>query len=1191
MRKRIYRCITILLVICQLFSGVGAAFAEQVVSAKLRTTTIVQNGMVRVLLASMGYPNVLDIRLTGNYLAEGTQSLELPSGASIRASMNVSTGEITLTYGSRQISMGKTLTLRRRTTAGQSGFTIAQSKKSGNLYPGDLYLTAKTSGSQWRLHPVVHVYIEHYLHGVLPYEMGNSAPMEALKAQAVAARTFTIKRMNNTNSFYDLTDTTSDQVYYGNSSNSARCTQAVDETKGIVLMVDNRFAATYYTSSNGGQTESAANAWGSKGYTETIVKDDPFDFQNPDSTVKSAFIYKNNLQLAQPAQLRSMLNERATEYLQADATVKTITGIRLHSPTHPEPSRVYGAITFTVIAEANGREYTFDLEFPTFREIEALLGISINGGTFNELWTVVEESSAFRISARRNGHGVGMSQRGAMQMAKLGYTYDQILGFYYNNSYRMQFTFSHTILPAVGTDTVVTTEKPADITTSDAVTATVTLSDPTDTVNVRASASMNAAVKTTLPHGAQVIILSNDGTWCEIRTGETTGYIKAEFLVYNEDKEPTTTPIPSAPATIGYAYVTTPSGSLNLRTMADSSAELLVQIPRMTKLPVHASSNGWTQVTYNGQTGWVMTTFLTMVEEEKPDNGTTTGETATVTTASGSLNLRESMSGQAKILAQIPRGTRIPVIEKQADWTKTTYAGKTGWVMNSFLTFSGSEVPDNNKPVQTQARVIGGKLNMRASNTTSARVLAQIPSDTVIAVLEQKDGWVRTSYGKHTGWVMTRYLTFLPQDAEKPDDDTSTPTPTPTVTPDAGTSQPSTTVKAVVIGGKLNMREKESTDANVLTRIPEGASVTVEKRGNTWSKVQYNGQSGYVMSRYLSFDDNAAAETARVTTPSGSLNLREKDASGARILLQIPQGSMVTVLQKQSVWCFVRYQGMTGYVMTKFLSFSGGNSGGSASVQTPVTATPTPTPSATPTAAPADGNVAWINVNGTLNMRRSADADSTVLALLQNRAEVTVVERGDTWTKISAATLTGYVQTKYLTWTKPSADPEGALRYVDTDGTLNLRSDSRTSANIILTIPDQSTVRLMEYKGAWSRVSYQGVTGYVQSVYLTGTAPATSNPPTEKPTESPTVTPPPTIAVYDPTLKTAESTILAVVRSDLSRIPVYRWCATNGPVEVMLEKDQAATVMEIGETWCKVRVDRYTYGYCMTQDLQLMDAK
>lgn len=64
-----------------------------------------------------------------------------------------------------------------------------------------------------------------------------------------------------------------------------------------------------------------------------------------------------------------------------------------------------------------------------FSELESLLGMSIQSAK-NELWSVEETASGFSLQARRYGHGVGMSQRGAMYMGKLGYTYDEILGFY-----------------------------------------------------------------------------------------------------------------------------------------------------------------------------------------------------------------------------------------------------------------------------------------------------------------------------------------------------------------------------------------------------------------------------------------------------------------------------------------------------------------------------------------------------------------------------------------------------------------------------------------------------------------------------------------------------------------------------------------------------------------------------------------
>ena len=204
--------LTIAMCACSLTQS---AWAAQVASAPLSDASAAQNGMVRVLLSSMNYPASLDVTVKGSYTAEGSARVVLSSGDRVHVQMNKSTGQITLTCGGLTYDMGREVNLRRHQTTGQSGLMIAQSKMPDNLYPGDLQLKAQLSGSTYRLYPVVHVYIEYYLHGVVPYEMGNSAHLEALKAQAVAARTYTLNKMNvRAAALYDVVDTTNDQVYY-----------------------------------------------------------------------------------------------------------------------------------------------------------------------------------------------------------------------------------------------------------------------------------------------------------------------------------------------------------------------------------------------------------------------------------------------------------------------------------------------------------------------------------------------------------------------------------------------------------------------------------------------------------------------------------------------------------------------------------------------------------------------------------------------------------------------------------------------------------------------------------------------------------------------------------------------------------------------------------------------------------------
>lgn len=104
--------------------------------------------------------------------------------------------------------------------------------------------------------------IEDYIKGVVPSEMPSRWCIEAHKAQAVAARSYALSNMGKRASCgYDLKDTPEDQAYGGASAESAQTNQAVEDTKGIVLIYNLKIIPAYYSASAGGQTASAGDVW------------------------------------------------------------------------------------------------------------------------------------------------------------------------------------------------------------------------------------------------------------------------------------------------------------------------------------------------------------------------------------------------------------------------------------------------------------------------------------------------------------------------------------------------------------------------------------------------------------------------------------------------------------------------------------------------------------------------------------------------------------------------------------------------------------------------------------------------------------------------------------------------------------------------------------------------------------------
>ena len=119
--------------------------------------------------------------------------------------------------------------------------------------------------------------IEKYLSSVVGSEMPTKWPIEALKAQAIASRTYALKQKGN--SFYDIDSTNKNQVYIGLEARTYKTTRAVSTTKSLVLTYKNKLINALFHSSSGGMTENSEDVWKNKYPYLSSVKD--FDKKNP----------------------------------------------------------------------------------------------------------------------------------------------------------------------------------------------------------------------------------------------------------------------------------------------------------------------------------------------------------------------------------------------------------------------------------------------------------------------------------------------------------------------------------------------------------------------------------------------------------------------------------------------------------------------------------------------------------------------------------------------------------------------------------------------------------------------------------------------------------------------------------------------------------------------------------------------
>ena len=324
-----------------------------------KKSDIVDDGLIRVYLKSLSRAEALGMTLDGAYTIDGDAGFRFSRGSEIEVSADG--GNLLLTCGGMTLDMGSSFTLKRHLPSDdqeENGLYIHESEKDA-LFAGDLKLVNENG----LIDATLTIGIEDYLLGVVAYEMSDSFPIEALKAQAIAARTYAIDAKRTSKSrAYDVVDTTQDQVYKGFDKRYTNVITAVQETSGIVGMANGKYAKCYYTASNGGQVASAKQIWGGSGAEYIEMKDDPYDLENPKSTVKSARIpyapaYGSEIHRL----LATALSEEMASLGMSDEIenirIDNIKSIELADPDQ-KGSRMYRNMVFEV--EASGKRILGD---------------------------------------------------------------------------------------------------------------------------------------------------------------------------------------------------------------------------------------------------------------------------------------------------------------------------------------------------------------------------------------------------------------------------------------------------------------------------------------------------------------------------------------------------------------------------------------------------------------------------------------------------------------------------------------------------------------------------------------------------------------------------------------------------------------------------------------------------------------
>ena len=351
---------------------------------------------IRVLLSTQGVSS-MNVPVKGIYTLAQTQRTFTDGTLTFSASG----GTVTVSHSTEgQLYSGSNAIIERTNLSRDAGYLTMKTAAGTRNYLGNVQLSA----SNGVLMVVNRVPLSHYLYGVVGYEMSNTFPLEALKAQAILARTFVLQFVSQKESMYDGADISTDikeaQAYDAAGVN-ARIREAVKETRGEVLNAGGELPYAWFHAHSGGLTARAKEGLdyekAEPGYTQCVK-----GMENDEA----------------PAEAAHWQAGFSMDEVMAAAKASGVTVDKVESIAIGQRGESGRAKTLLISGKS--------VSAPAFR-------IAIGSTKMRSclLESLRVEDGQVQMSGKGYGHGVGMSQYAANTLAVTGKSYRDILAMFY----------------------------------------------------------------------------------------------------------------------------------------------------------------------------------------------------------------------------------------------------------------------------------------------------------------------------------------------------------------------------------------------------------------------------------------------------------------------------------------------------------------------------------------------------------------------------------------------------------------------------------------------------------------------------------------------------------------------------------------------------------------------------------------
>ncbi|MGL5646530.1 MAG: SH3 domain-containing protein [Clostridium sp.] len=450
-------------------------------------------------------------------------------------------------------------------------------------------------------------------------------------------------------------------------------------------------------------------------------------------------------------------------------------------------------------------------------------------------------------------------------------------------------------------------------------------------LRIRQGSSSNTPVVGYLQNGDVVNILGEDNGFYKININGVTGYVYNEYIEKLNGSN-----VKENNSTLG--TIVNVRSNLRFRSEPTTDSTVLGYFTNGQEVKIIGQANGWTKVSYEGQVGYVDSSYVGLknnsnqnaVVNEANNNTVSMSATGGVVHVETNLRIRTGATTDSTIIGRLYEGDKVNIVGKDGDWYKIKTSNGTGFVCADYIEILGSgnnNIVNNNEnnnisKTNGYGEVINipSTLRVRTSPSLSSGVIGSLQSGQTFKITGQSGNWYKIDYNGQSAYVSSNYV-------KKVDSLNNNNTSN-------NTQSTSANGTVINISSNLRVRTAPSLNSSVVGYLLNGQNVKVTGKDGNWYRINIGGQTGYVNTAYISL--NGTVNDVHDNTPSGnqvnytnkfgevinidsSLRVRGSASLDSSVIGYLLNGQGVKVLGKTGNWYKISFNGQAGYVSSAYI--------------------------------------------------------------------------------------------------------------------------------------------------------------------------------------------------------------------------------------------------------------------------------